>query len=44
MNAPFAPDTIRLDQLALGTKALVSSIDWEALDEAEARRLGCADR
>jgi ferrous iron transport protein A len=39
MNAPFQPETISLDQLKVGTKALVSSIDWAALDEAEATRL-----
>jgi ferrous iron transport protein A len=39
MNAPFQPETISLDQLKVGTKALVSSIDWAALDEAEAARL-----
>ena len=39
MNAPFQPGTIGLDQLKLGTKALVSSIDWDALDHGEASRL-----
>lgn len=39
MNAPFQPEAIGLDQLALGTKALVASIDWAALDESEACRL-----
>ncbi len=39
MNAPFSPDALRLDQLKLGTKARVSSIDWAALDHAEASRL-----
>ena len=39
MNAPFSPKTLTLDQLALGTQALVSSIDWEALDHGEACRL-----
>ena len=39
MNAPFQPETIGLDQLELGTKALVSSIDWDALDHSEACRL-----
>ena len=39
MNAPFHHDGIGLDQLKVGTKALVSSVDWEALDEGEACRL-----
>ena len=39
MNAPFSPDTLSLDQLKLGTKARVSSIDWTALDHTEACRL-----
>jgi ferrous iron transport protein A len=39
MNAPFQPDTISLDQLKLGTKARVSSIAWDGLDEGEACRL-----
>jgi ferrous iron transport protein A len=39
MNAPFSPDSISLDRLALGTKACVTAIDWAALDESEANRL-----
>ena len=39
MNAPFVPETVRLDQLKLGTKARVASIDWESLGESEANRL-----
>jgi ferrous iron transport protein A len=39
MNAPFQPETLGLDQLALGTKALVASIDWDLLDDSEAARL-----
>ena len=39
MNAPFQPDVISLDRLAVGTKARVSSVDWAALDEGEACRL-----
>jgi ferrous iron transport protein A len=39
MNAPFQPETISLDQLKVGTRALVASIDWAALDEGEACRL-----
>ena len=39
MNAPYQPETLGLDQLALGTKALVASIDWDLLDDGEAARL-----
>ena len=39
MNAPFHPETISLDQLEVGTKARVLSIDWAALDQAEGCRL-----
>ncbi len=39
MNAHYQPETIGLDQLKLGTKALVASIDWDALDHGEANRL-----
>jgi ferrous iron transport protein A len=39
MSAHFKPETVGLDQLAMGTKALVASIDWHALDQAEAARL-----
>ena len=39
MNAPFQPDSVSLDQLKVGTKARVSSIDWDGLDEGEACRL-----
>ena len=39
MNAPFQPDTISLDQLKVGTKARVSSIGWQGLEESEACRL-----
>jgi ferrous iron transport protein A len=39
MNAHFQPETIGLDQLKLGTKALVASIDWSVLDHGEASRL-----
>jgi ferrous iron transport protein A len=39
MNAPFHPDVISLDRLAVGTRARVSSVDWTALDDGEACRL-----
>jgi ferrous iron transport protein A len=38
MHAPVQPE-VSLDQLKLGTKARVLSIDWASLDEAEACRL-----
>ena len=39
MNAPFDPGTVPLDELTIGTRARVLSIDWAALDEGEACRL-----
>jgi ferrous iron transport protein A len=39
MNAPFQPDSVSLDQLEVGTKARVSSIGWDGLDDGEACRL-----
>ena len=39
MNAPFHPDVVSLDQLKLGTRAVVAGIDWDSLDEGEACRL-----
>jgi ferrous iron transport protein A len=39
MNAPFHPDTLSLDQIEVGTKARVLSIQWASLDESEASRL-----
>jgi ferrous iron transport protein A len=39
MNAPFHPETLALDQLMVGTKAEVVSIDWTVLDDAESCRL-----
>jgi ferrous iron transport protein A len=39
MNAPFHPETVSLDQLKVGTKARVLSIDWTHLDDSESCRL-----
>jgi ferrous iron transport protein A len=39
MNAPFRLEGTSLDQLKLGSRALVSGIDWESLEQAEACRL-----
>ena len=39
MNAHFQPGTISLDQLAMGAKARVASIDWASLDAGEVLRL-----
>ena len=39
MNAPFQPETMTLDQLKVGTRARVTAIRWDSLDEGEAYRL-----
>jgi len=39
MNAPFDLGTVPLDELAVGRRARVLSVDWQALDESEACRL-----
>ena len=39
MNAPFQPETLGLDQLKVGTKARVLSVEWNELDQAESCRL-----
>ena len=39
MDAHLPPDTISLDQLRLGMRASVVSIDWDLLDGPEASRL-----
>ena len=39
MNAPFDPGTVPLDQLELGARARVLSIDWASLEDSEACRL-----
>jgi len=39
MNAHFRPKNMSLDQLALGAKARVVSIEWDRLEAAEANRL-----
>jgi ferrous iron transport protein A len=39
MNAPFQPDSISLDQLGLGKRAIVAAIDWHVLDAGESNRL-----
>jgi ferrous iron transport protein A len=39
MNAPFQPDSISLDRLAVGSKAHVRSVDWAALGDGESCRL-----
>ena len=38
MTAHFVPE-IPLDELKLGARARIASIDWAVLDEAEARRM-----
>ncbi len=39
MNAPFHPEMLSLDQLKIGSRARVISIDWTSLDQSEASRL-----
>lgn len=39
MNAPFKPEPLGLDQLKVGHRAMIASIDWPALEESEACRL-----
>ena len=39
MNAPFHSDVISLDRLPIGTKARVTFLDWDILEQAEACRL-----
>lgn len=39
MNAPFASGVTRLDQLAMGTRARIATIDWDMLAVGEASRL-----
>lgn len=39
MNAPFQLETVNLDQLGVGTKGRILSIDWSVLDESESCRL-----
>ena len=39
MNAHFQPESVSLDQLQIGLRASIASIDWDALEEGEAARL-----
>ena len=39
MNAHFQPGTVTLDQLAMGAKAHVASVDWARLEAGDALRL-----
>jgi ferrous iron transport protein A len=39
MNAPCKPDSLPLDELKIGLRGRVASIDWAILDQAEANRL-----
>ena len=39
MTAHFKPESVSLDQLKVGTRASIASIDWTSLDEGEACRL-----
>jgi ferrous iron transport protein A len=39
MTAHFKPESVSLDQLKVGTRASIVSIDWALLEESEACRL-----
>ena len=39
MNAHFQPESISLDQLKVGSRASIASIDWDSLEDGEAARL-----
>ena len=39
MNAPFQQGSISLDQLRVGVRASIASIDWTSLEHSEAARL-----
>lgn len=39
MTAHFKPEAISLDQLKIGSRASIASIDWSSLEEGEACRL-----
>ena len=39
MTAHFKPESISLDQLKIGARTSIASIDWDALEESEACRL-----
>jgi len=39
MNAYFQPESVSLDQLKVGIRASIASIDWDLLEVSEACRL-----
>jgi len=39
MNAPFKSESVSLDELKLGTRAHIDTIDWSSLEHSEACRL-----
>ena len=39
MNAHFQPESVSLDQLQIGLRASIASIDWDTLEHGEAARL-----
>jgi len=39
MTAHFKPDSISLDQLKIGKRASIASIDWASLETSESNRL-----
>lgn len=39
MNLHLPPESTSLDQLKVGSRASIASIDWDSLEESDARRL-----
>ena len=39
MTAHFKPESLSLDELAIGSRASIASIEWDKLEESEAVRL-----
>lgn len=39
MTAHFKPESMSLDQMTVGTRASIVSIDWDSLEGSEAARL-----
>ena len=39
MTAHFKPESVSLDQLKVGTRASIASIDWDSLDPSDGSRL-----
>ena len=39
MTAHFKPESVSLDQLKVGTRASIASIDWDSLEASDGSRL-----